>query len=47
MENKCKIKLGNDWVYEDEQYLADAGIPMNSVIKQPVITNKYVDPFYQ
>jgi len=40
----ARLNSGNDWVYEDEQYLADAGIPMNSVIKQPVITNKYVDP---
>ena len=40
----ARINSGKDWVYEDEQYLADAGIPMNSVIRQPVITNKYVDP---
>jgi outer membrane receptor for ferrienterochelin and colicins len=40
----ARINSGNDFVYEDEQYLADAGIPMNSVIRQPVITNKYVDP---
>ena len=28
----------------DESDLAAAGIPMNSIIRQPVITNKYVDP---
>ena len=39
-----QIKLRNDWVYDDEQYLANQGIPMNSVIRQPVITNKYTDP---
>lgn len=40
----ARINSGDDSVYEDESVLADAGIPMNNIIRQPVITNKYVDP---
>ena len=39
----ARINAGNDFVYEDEQYLTDNGIPMNNVIRQPVISNDYVD----
>ena len=40
----ARLNSGNDFVYDDESDLAAAGIPMNSIIRQPVITNKYVDP---
>jgi len=40
----ARLNSGDDFVYEDESELAAAGIPMNSIIRQPVITNKYVDP---
>jgi len=40
----ARLNSGDDFVYDDESELADAGIPMNGVIRQPVITNKYVDP---
>ena len=39
-----RINSGNDFVYDDESELAANGIPMNNIIRQPVITNKYVDP---
>jgi len=39
----ARINSGNDFVYDDEQYLADAGIPMNNIIRMPVISNDYVD----
>ena len=39
----ARVNSGNDFVYEDEQYLADNGIPMNNIIRQPVISNDYVD----
>ncbi|MDC0034420.1 TonB-dependent receptor [Flavobacteriaceae bacterium] len=40
----ARLNSGDDFVYDDESELTAAGIPMNSVIRQPVITNKYVDP---
>ena len=40
----ARLNSGDDFVYDDESVLTAAGIPMNSVIRQPVITNKYVDP---
>ncbi len=40
----ARLNSGNDFVYDDESVLAAAGIPMNDVIRQPVITNMYVDP---
>lgn len=40
----ARLNSGDDFVYDDENELAAAGIPMNGVIRQPVITNKYVDP---
>ncbi len=40
----ARLNSGDDFVYDDESDLAAAGIPMNSIIRQPVITNKYVDP---
>lgn len=39
----ARVNSGNDFAYEDEQYLADNGIPMNNIIRQPVISNDYVD----
>jgi iron complex outermembrane receptor protein len=40
----ARVNSGDDFVYDDESELAANGIPMNSIIRQPVITNKYVDP---
>ena len=40
----ARLNSGDDFVYDDESELAAAGIPMNNIIRQPVITNKYVDP---
>ena len=40
----ARLNSGDDFVYDDESVLTAAGIPMNSIIRQPVITNKYVDP---
>jgi iron complex outermembrane receptor protein len=40
----ARLNSGDDFVYDDESELTAAGIPMNSVIRQPVITNQYVDP---
>ena len=40
----ARLNSGDDFVYDDESELTAAGIPMNSVIRQPVITNKHVDP---
>ena len=40
----ARINSGDDSVYEDESVLAAAGIPMNNIIRQPVITNRAVDP---
>ena len=40
----ARVNSGDDFVYDDESVLADNGIPMNNIIRQPVITNKYVDP---
>jgi len=39
----ARINSGNDFTYDDESELAAAGIPMNNIIRQPVITNDYVD----
>mgnify|MGYP003335106315 FL=1 len=40
----ARVNSGDDFVYDDESELAANGIPMNNIIRQPVITNKYVDP---
>jgi len=40
----ARLNSGDDFVYEDESELAAAGIPMNNIIRQPVITNMAVDP---
>tara|TARA_B100001063_G_scaffold69323_1_gene63388 strand:- start:6084 stop:9020 length:2937 start_codon:yes stop_codon:yes gene_type:complete len=43
----ARINSGDDFVYEDESVLAEIKplpITMNKIIRQPVITNMYVDP---
>ena len=38
------LSSGTDFTYEDESQLSNAGITINRIIRQPIITNKYVDP---
>ena len=40
----ARVNSGDDFTYDDESELAAAGITVNRIIRQPVITNKAVDP---
>jgi len=40
----ARVNSGTDFTYDDESKLAAEGITINRIIRQPVITNKRVDP---
>ena len=40
----ARVNSGDDFTYDDESELTAAGITVNRIIRQPVITNKAVDP---
>ena len=40
----ARVNSGDDFTYDDESKLNAAGITVNRIIRQPVITNKAVDP---
>ena len=40
----ARVNSGDDFTYDDESKLNAAGIAVNRIIRQPVITNKAVDP---